>query len=61
MVTDPGSRVVEPYVETDNSVETRKAVSDSFLAIHNITSNRFWQFAACLGSSIWAIRCCSLY
>ena len=41
MVTDPGSRVVEPYVETDNSVETRKAVSDSFLAIHNVTSNRF--------------------
>ena len=43
------SRVVEPYVETDNSVETRKAVSDSFLAIHNITSNRFWQFAALFG------------
>ena len=49
MVTDPGRRVVEPYVETDNSVETRKAVSDGFLAIHNVTSNRFWQFAALFG------------
>ncbi|GIS64349.1 MAG: hypothetical protein CM1200mP3_05970 [Chloroflexota bacterium] len=54
MVTDPGSRVVEPYVETDNSVETRKAVSDGFLAIHNITSNRFWQFALYLGLCLYS-------
>lgn len=49
MVTDPGDRVVEPYVETDNSVETRKAVSDGLLGVHNVTSNRFWQFAALFG------------
>ena len=41
--------VEEPYAETDNSVETRKAVSDKLLGIHNITSNRFWQFAVLTG------------
>ena len=46
MVTDPGNRVIEPYVETDNSAEARKAVSDGILNIHTVTSNRFWQFAA---------------
>ncbi len=41
--------VEQPYAETDNSVETRKAVSDKLLGIHSITSNRFWQFAALTG------------
>ncbi|MCL0054508.1 hypothetical protein M1N56_01370 [Dehalococcoidia bacterium] len=41
--------VEQSYAETDNSVETRKAVSDKLLGIHNITSNRFWQFAVLTG------------
>ena len=49
MVTDPGNRVIESYVETDNSAEARKAVSDGILNIHKVTSNRFWQFAALFG------------
>jgi len=60
MVTDPGDRVVESYVETDNSVETRKAVSDGLLGIHNVTSNTFWQFAAFFWDSVstWCCRVC---
>ena len=41
--------VEQPYAETDNSVETRKAASDKLLGIHKITSNRFWQFAVLTG------------
>ena len=37
--------LVQPYAETDNSVENRKAVSDRIISIHSVTSNRFWQFA----------------
>ena len=35
--------LVEAYVETENSVENRAAVSQELLGIHGITSNRFWQ------------------
>ena len=37
--------LVQPYAETDNSVENRKALSDRIISIHSVTSNRFWQFA----------------
>ena len=30
--------VSEPYVETENSVDNRKDVSDRLLKIHNVTS-----------------------
>ena len=41
--------VPEPYAETENSVDNRKDVSDRLLRIHNVISNRFWQFAALSG------------
>ena len=41
--------VSEPYAETENSVDNRKDISDRLLRIHNVTSNRFWQFAALTG------------
>ena len=48
MVTDQANsnQAQETFTQTDNSVEARKAVSDKLLSIHNVTSNRFWQFAA---------------
>ena len=51
MVTDQTSsnQAQETFTQTDNSVEARKAVSDKLLSIHNVTSNRFWQFAALSG------------
>ena len=51
MVTDQASsnQAQETFTQTDNSVEARKAVSDKLLSIHNVTSNRFWQFAALSG------------
>ena len=47
--TDQYDIIEEPVAETDNSVEARKAVSDKLLGIHNVISNRFWQFAALTG------------
>ena len=48
MVTDQANsnQAQETFTQTDNSVEARKAVSDKLLSIHNVTTNRFWQFAA---------------
>ena len=45
MVTDEirQKELVEAYVETENSVDNRAAVSQELLGIHGITSNRFWQ------------------
>jgi Ni/Fe-hydrogenase subunit HybB-like protein len=39
----------QPFVETENSVKNRKAVSDNILALHMRTSDRFWQIATVTG------------
>lgn len=41
--------VEEPYAETENSLESRKGISDKLLGIYRVTSNRFWQFAVLTG------------
>ena len=49
MVTDQSEisqGTKQPYAETDNSVQNRKAVSDRLIRIHGVTSSRFWQFAS---------------
>lgn len=52
MVTDQSEisqGTKQPYAETDNSVQNRKAVSDRLIRIHGVTSSRFWQFATLSG------------